>query len=674
YYADTDNDGYGDPLISVVACVAPAGYVSNNTDCDIISEYINPGAAESCDGVDNNCNGSIDEGLVGCSIGPAIEWQNTLGGIYDDFLFDVAITSDGGFILGGYSASDVSPDKSENNINSTYDYWVVKLNNSGAIEWENTIGGIYNDMLYSIEQTADGGYILGGASASDISFDKTENNIGTVTTSTDYWVVKLNSTGSIEWQNTIGGTGNDNLYDIQQTVDGGYILGGTSYSNGNGDKTEDRYGQNDFWIVKLNATGNIVWQNTIGGSKIDYFKSLDQTADGGYIIGGDSESDISIDKTENSGDWDYWIVKLDVNGIIEWDNTICTNAEIDNLTTVEQTSDEGYFLSGYSRAGINCDKTEGSNDTETNYWVIKLDNGGNIVWQNSIEGEKYDYLNYAEQTADGGYILGGNSQSIIGYDKTEASFGNTQDFWIIKLDALGNIIWQNTIGGYGAEELKAIKQSPDGGYIIAGWSNSNISGDKTENCLGNMDYWVMKLGPEICAVPSGIYTNNITPTKATLHWDLVPGAASYQIYYRAVGAGTWIKKTSTTNFKTIKSLSPATNYQYKVRTKCSDASFGEFSALQNFTTLPLREGEIDNEIEINIYPNPADNFITISLGSSLTTYHPALTITNVMGETVFETKVDSPITEVNISHLPKGIYFLILNNGESNTSIKFIHQ
>src|SRR6185436_15876568 len=174
-----------------------------------------------------------------------------------------------------------------------------------GIEWQNTIGGSASDQLSSIKKTFDGGYISGGVSGSSVSGDKTENCLGAI----DFWVVKVNAVGNIQWQNTIGGSSFDILSSLDQTADGGYILGGSSQSNISGDKTED-------------GIGNIQWQNTIGGSFSDNLLSIQQTFDGGYILGGYSSSNISGDKTENSvgafGAYDYWIVKIDSNGIVQW--------------------------------------------------------------------------------------------------------------------------------------------------------------------------------------------------------------------------------------------------------------------------------------------------------------------------------------------------------------------
>jgi len=355
------------------------------------------------------------------------------------------------------------------------------------IEWQNTIGGNYYDQLNSIQQTSDGGYILGGWSDSNISGDKTEDSQGNY----DYWVVKLDAAGNIQWQNTIGGGSYDYLTSIQQTTDGGYILGGMSQSDVSGDKTEICQGDFDYWVVKLDASGNIQWQNTIGGNSWDELESLEQTTDGGYILGGYSYSDISGDKTENcQGNHDYWVVKLDASGNIQWQNTIGGNLD-DLLYSVQQTSDGGYILGGASFSGFSGDKTE-SSQGYFDYWVVKLYTTGNIQWQNTIGGGSLDHLNSIQQTSDGGYILGGVSISDISGDKTENSQG-ANDYWVVKLDASGNIQWQNIIGGNSGDYLTSIQQTTDGKYILGGYSESNISGDKTESSQGNFDYWVVKL-------------------------------------------------------------------------------------------------------------------------------------------------------------------------------------
>ena len=197
-----------------------------------------------------------------------------------------------------------------------------KIDASGNIQWQNTIGGSGDDYGLTTKPTSDGGYIVLGASDSNISGDKTENSRGGL----DYWILKLDSSGNITWQHTYGGAQPDFEAFGEQTSDGGYIVGGYSDSNISGDKTDPSNGQRDFWILKLDSNGDIVWQNSIGGSMVDEVLMTSQTTDGGYIIGGFSNSPASGDKSENSaGMRDYWIVKLNSSGNVQWENTIGGN-------------------------------------------------------------------------------------------------------------------------------------------------------------------------------------------------------------------------------------------------------------------------------------------------------------------------------------------------------------
>ncbi len=444
---------------------------------------------------------------------PSIAWQNTIGGADFDRPDSIIQTSDGGYLVAGTSESDISGDKTENS-NGEEDYWVIKLNNSGTIVWQNTIGGSLDDTVTSVEETTDGGFIVGGRSNSDISGDKTENSNGNY----DYWVLKLNASGSIEWQNTIGGSNFENLTTISQTTDGGYIIGGYSNSDISGDKTENSIGGYDYWVVKLDASGTILWQNTIGGSNDDFASSISQTTDGGYIFSGKSNSDISGDKTENSnGEDNYWVVKLDATGTILWQNTIGGN-DYDFVGYTRQTTDGEYILGGWSYSNISGDKTENSIGG-ADYWVLKLNDSGIIQWQNTIGGTDDDYLDILSQTTDGGYILGGTSYSDISGDKTENGRG-FGDIWAVKLNSGGTIEWDKTIGADSDEdEPSLVIPTADGGYLCSVKSESDISGDKTENSQGFFDYWIIKLDGSL-GVEDNVLANTLVypnPFNDRLH-------------------------------------------------------------------------------------------------------------------------------------------------------------
>jgi hypothetical protein len=426
---------------------------------------------------------------------PDIEWQNTIGGSAGDGGYGIDQTTDGGYIVGGYSSSGISGDKSETAMGT--DFWILQLNSNGNIVWQNTIGGSGEDILTSIEQTTDEGFIIGGYSDSGISGDKTEATNG----GNDYFIIKLNKNGSINWQNTIGGSADDKLSAIHQTTDGGYIVSGWSRSGITGDKTEPNMGVTltyaDMWILKLDSDGNIIWQNTIGGSSSDFAHNIAETTDGGFIIAGASYSGITGDKTEPLiGQQDFWVIKLNATGSIEWQNTI-GGTDQDYLYSVAQTTDGGYILGGWSRSGISGDKTEPNiaGIVTYDYWIVKLNSVGAIIWQNTIGGGSEDWLSMVIQTNDDGYLVGGYSTSSWLGDKEETCYGNF-DIWILKLNPDGTIAWQNTIGGSSDDKVYSIEQTNDNGYVLCGHSYSNIGVDKTENSLGLYDYWIIKLYPE----------------------------------------------------------------------------------------------------------------------------------------------------------------------------------
>lgn len=606
----------------------------------------------------------------------SIIWQNAIGGTLDDRLQSVKQTTDGGYILGGYSYSKNTGDKSENRIGDD-DYWVVKVNSLGVIEWEETIGGTGSDLLYDIQQTTDGGYILGGESKSPISGDKTENRIGS---EPDYWIVKIDNAGNIEWDNTIGGTGDEGFSSLDQTSDGGYIIGGTSHSVISGDKTEGLVGDNDYWIVKLNSAGVVEWDETIGGLWDDILTSVEQTSDGGYIIGGYSKSDASGDKSENTIGtdylYDYWIVKTDNLGNVEWENTL-GGKKYDFLKVVKQTQDGGYIAGGYSESQISADKSE-NRIGDYDYWIIKLNSSGIKVWDNTIGGSGYDNLKTLDLIGDGGFIIGGTSLSNISGDKTEnmISYPATGfDYWIVKTDVNGVVEWDNTIGGTGDDQITTIISTADGNYLAGGYSNSVVSGDKTEYVGGN-DYWILKIGTEdICSAPTGIFSDNITSTSAKIHWDGVAGGTKYQISYRPVAGGSWLKKNAVTTVKTLNDLIPNTTYQYKIKTVCG-VETSPFSSLYNFTTLPLKEGEVNIipiAIGMEIYPNPSSDKITV-LSPQSAVGDASIIITDISGKIIYQNELTAEETTIDISNYASGIYFVKINLIGEIVTNKFVKQ
>ena len=235
----------------------------------------------------------------------------------------------------------------------------------------------------------------------------------------------------------------------------------------------------------------IQWQKGFGGSGSDEASVVRQTADGGYIIGGSSSSATNGNKLTGSySGYDYWVVKVDRDGNRQWEADFGGMSD-DQLYDIEVSSDGGYLLGGYSRSCLAGNKTaacRGGYD----FWVVKLDQNGNWQWDQTYGGLGTDWLTSLRQTSDGGYVLAGLSDSVVSTNKNGTAFG-FQDYWLVKTDASGNRQWDATFGGTNVDVPNCVRQTSDGGFIIAGSSSSGISGNKTSAWYGGFDYWLVKL-------------------------------------------------------------------------------------------------------------------------------------------------------------------------------------
>ncbi|WP_161597167.1 CBM96 family carbohydrate-binding protein [Dyadobacter flavalbus] len=408
---------------------------------------------------------------------PAIEWNKTLGGNLREYLYAVKQTADGGYIAAGKSNSAIGGDKTQAG-NGNDDYWVVKVAPDGTKQWDQTYGGNGVDELKEVFQTADGGYLLAGNSTSDAGSDKSQNDkAASGGIRGDYWIVKTDADGEIEWDKTIGGTREEILTDAKQTPDGGYVLVGTSNSGVSGDKTK---AGTESWVVKLRADGSIQWDNPV---EYIHKTKIDPTQDGGYIVGGNT---VNVPGQDYS---DSYIIKLSPNGRIEWGTVF--NLHQSELMDVHQTREGQYIV---------AIKTE-TPDSGIPYLVVKLENTGIEIWRKiftaSAANDDFKLANIRQviQTADGGFLAGGYSDSPAGADKSEDSKGG-DDYWLVKMDADGNKQWDKTIGGPGSDFLQSIELTRDGGYILGGNSDSPTGQDKTEASRGEADFWIVKLAPE----------------------------------------------------------------------------------------------------------------------------------------------------------------------------------
>lgn len=421
-----------------------------------------------------------------------IEWQQVLGGVQSEYLYDVKSTPDYGFLLAGSSFSEDSGNKSEKG-QGDLDYFLWKMDESGKMEWQKIFGGSGSDYLYSVGLTSEGGYILGGSSDSSKSGDKLQDGFGNM----DFWIIKIDPQGKEEWQITLGGIGNDQLQSIQQTPDGGFIIGGSSDSSpikdekGKtiGNKSQETRGSYDYWVIKLNSLGEVEWEKTYGGMFADQLKSIIISEDG-FLVGGTSNSLVSSDKTaENLGMGDFWLIKLNQNGEEIWQKTYGGEAD-EILSNILQT-DKGFLLAGSSNSKTSETKKAASTNG-TDFWVIEIDNDGNHIWDQSYDFGKWDILVSAAKAPDDTYLLGGYASSETLNRKTDNKGIN--DYIALKINYKGDLLWSKTIGGKDTDQLKGLTQTRDGGYILAGNSDSKKSDDKDQASIGANDFWVVKLG------------------------------------------------------------------------------------------------------------------------------------------------------------------------------------
>jgi len=307
------------------------------------------------------------------------------------------------------------------------DIWIVKLTGSGALQWQKCLGGTDFDRDWSIQQTSNGGYVIAGVTLSNDS--DVSGNHGNY----DGWIVTLDSSGVIEWQKCLGGSLNDMVFSIKQTVDGGYIVSGLSYSNdddvsGNHDTSGTT---SDAWIIKLTSSGVIQWQTCLGGSTNDIAYCIQQTNDSGYVVAGTANSNDG-DFPDNRGGFDAWVAKLSNNGSVQWKKCLGGTAD-DGASSVQQTLDGGYVVAGYTSS--NDGDVSGNHDTSVTVkdaWMVKLTGTGTIQWQKCLGGSNDDQANSAHQTLDGEYIMSGLTRSNDG--DVSGNHGD-YDYWIVKSSA-----------------------------------------------------------------------------------------------------------------------------------------------------------------------------------------------------------------------------------------------
>ena len=421
--------------------------------------------------------------------------KTLLGGSNSEVPFSMKLTSEGGFILTAYTYSSNSGTLVGLTNNGETDVLVIKLNNDGQVSWQKLYGGNDLDIASYINQTSDGGYIIAGASLSS----NTGTLAGVINNGfIDGMIIRLDANGNIVWQKLLGGTDEDRAFCIEETSDGGFIVTGSSNSSNTGTLTGvTSNGMTDVWIFKLDSNGNTVWQKLLGGNSEESSFSVRQLNDGNYIVSATSNSSNSGTLTglTNNGEGDLWIMKLDPNGNIIWQN-LYGGSLTEIAQNIEETDDGGFLVAATttsSNTGTLAGLTGfGSND----YWIVKLTDNGVIDWQKVFGGTNSDQPQYIQPTTDGGCIISGYSQSSNTGTLTGLTNMGGFDFWTIKLNGSGIINWHKLHGGTGDEIGYAVVQHPDGGYVLIGDTTSSNSGTLLGLINnGGQDIWIYKIDP-----------------------------------------------------------------------------------------------------------------------------------------------------------------------------------
>ncbi|NAY91558.1 hypothetical protein GTQ34_06485 [Muricauda sp. JGD-17] len=358
----------------------------------------------------------------------------------------------------------------------------------GEVEWVKTFGGSGEDTAQSVIQTVDGGFAILGYSNS------TDGDLaGKVLAVNDYWLLKLDSDGNLQWSKTYGGSKDDRGQAVIQTTDGGYAIVGYAMSE-DGDGTNNE-GFHDNWILRLDASGNMLWEQSFGFSGHDHSYDVVQTEDGGFFFAGF----LDVTQSNGAGNFgrgayltrhgvgEFWGTKLDADGNLQW-RRYFGGTNNDRAHGVVQADDGGFVMAGFSESDdFDISNTKGSYD----FWVVKVDKNGSMLWERSFGGTGIEIAYDITKTLDGGYAITGNTFST----DTDVSNNNGEsDLWLIKINDDGELLWEKTFGGSGFEAGQGLRETADGGFVIAGNSKS-MDGDATENNREN-DLWMLKTDAE----------------------------------------------------------------------------------------------------------------------------------------------------------------------------------
>ncbi len=381
---------------------------------------------------------TLAQATSGLAQAPDTLWTRTYGDRRDsDYAYAVRPTPDEGYIVAGTTKPSAAGNEN---------VYLMKTDSNGDTLWTRTYGGAGDDQGRSVQRIPGGGYIIGGWTE---SFD---GGYG------DFYLIRTDSNGDTLWTRVYGGERSDYGYCLDQTPDGGYIIGGYASSFGAIDA--------DVYLVRTDSNGDTLWTRTYGGANHDECQSVRYTPDGGYISVGSTSS-------FGAGGYDVYLIKTDADGDTLWTKAI-GGGSADRGYSVDLTSDGGYIIAGYTGSF-----GAGASDI----YLVRTDADGDTIWTRTYGDSASDVAYSVHQAPGGGYIIAGYTDS----------FGaGSRDVYLIRTDALGNALWTHTFGGVQADHGRSVETTGDGGYIVAG----DIGHPSTLRA----DVYLIRIGPDCSGV------------------------------------------------------------------------------------------------------------------------------------------------------------------------------
>lgn len=411
-----------------------------------------------------------------------IAWIKSFGGSGDESAQSVIETNDGGYAVLGFSNS--TDGDLQGKTLPVNDYWLLKLDSEGNVQWTQTYGGSKDDRGQAIIQTFDGGYAITGYAMSDDGDGSNNNGFH------DNWIIKLDANGNLQWEKSFGFSGHDHSYDLVQTPDGGFFfVGFLDITSALADGTYYKrysltsHGVGEFWGTKIDASGNIEWRQYYGGTNNDRAHAVVASDDGGFVMAGFSESE-DFDISNSRGSYDFWVVKISSTGELIWERSF-GGTGIEIAFDIAKAANGSYLIAGHT---FSTDQDIFLNNGEADSWLINVDEEGNLLWEQTYGGSLFDAARSVAAIEGDKFLLAGNAKSdALG---TIPNAGEN-DIWLAKTDNQGRLIWQQTFGGTGLDYGFDALEDREGNLVLVGSSDSmEFLGQVNK---GNTDLVVIKL-------------------------------------------------------------------------------------------------------------------------------------------------------------------------------------